>query len=58
MNRVAIVTAEGKILKPEELSTAAELERAVDQARHLIRECERLARAKMPPQAVKKVPYS
>lgn len=56
--RVAIVTAEGKILKPEELSTATELQQAVEQARNLIRECERLAASKMPPQAVRKAPYS
>jgi hypothetical protein len=58
MLRVAIVTAEGKILKPAELSTATELQQAVEQARMLIRECERLAVSKMPPQPVRKVPYS
>ena len=58
MNRVAIVTPEGKVLKPEELSTAVELQQAVEQARNLIRECERLAVSKMPPQAVRRAPYS
>jgi hypothetical protein len=58
MSRVAIVTAEGKILKPEELSTAAELQQVVEQARNLIRECERLAVSKMPPQPVRRAPYS
>lgn len=58
MIRVAIVTAEGKIIKPAELTTATELQQAVEQARNLIRECERLAVAKMPPQAARKAPYS
>ena len=58
MIRVAIVTAEGKILKPEDLSTAAELQQAVEQARMLIRECERLAVAKLPPQPVRRAPYT
>ena len=58
MIRVAIVTAEGKILKPNELSTADELQQAVEQARNLIRDCERQAVSKMPPQAARKVPYS
>jgi hypothetical protein len=58
MVRVAIVTTEGKILKPQDLSTAVELQQAVEQARQLIRECERLAASKMPPRAASKVPYS
>ena len=58
MLRVAIVTTEGKILKPQDLSTAAELQQAVEQARQLIRECERLATSKMPAQSAPKVPYS
>jgi len=58
MLRVAIVTAEGKILSPNDLSTAAELQQAIEQARNLIRECERVAISKMPPQAVRKAPYS
>jgi hypothetical protein len=58
MLRVAIITTEGKILKPQDLSTATELQQAVEQARNLIRECERLAASKMPPQPVRKVPYS
>jgi hypothetical protein len=58
MLRVAIVSAEGKILKPEDLATAAELEQAMEQARNLIRECDRLATSKLPPQAVRKAPYS
>lgn len=58
MIRVAIVNEEGKVLKPNELPTAAELQQAAEQARNLIRECERLAAAKAPPQAARKVPYS
>jgi hypothetical protein len=58
MVRVAIITTEGKILKPQDLSTATDLQQAVEQARQLIRECERVAASKMPPQAASKVPYS
>jgi len=58
MLRVAIFTTEGKILKPQDLSTAAELQQAVEQARQMIRECERLAASKMPAQTAPKVPYS
>jgi hypothetical protein len=57
MLRVAIVTTEGKILKPQDLSTDTELQQAVEQARQLIRECERLATSKMPAKAAPKVPY-
>ena len=58
MYRVAIITTKGQVLKPEDLSTAAELQQAIEQARHLIRECERLATAKLPPQPPRKAPYS
>jgi len=58
MIRVAIVNEEGKVLKPDELPTAVELQQAVEQARNLIRECERLASAKAPPQAVRRAPYT
>jgi len=60
MIRVGIVTSEGKIVSPQELSTATELQQAADQARSLIRECERLASAKLKPAGgapVGKVPY-
>jgi len=56
--RVAIVTSEGQILKPEELPTATELQQAVEQARNLIRDCERLAELKRPPRGPSRVPYS
>jgi hypothetical protein len=58
MFRVAIVTADGKVLKPEDLSTATELQQAVEKARQLIRDCERLADSKRPPRAPVKAPYS
>ena len=58
MFRVAIVTDEGKILTPEELSTATELQQTVEKARQLIRDCERLAESKRPPRAQAKAPYS
>jgi hypothetical protein len=58
MIRVAIVTAEGKVIKPDELTTAIELQQAVEQARNLIRDCDRVASAKIPAPDVKKVPYS
>jgi hypothetical protein len=58
MIRVEIVTEGDKVLKPAELATAGELQQAIEQARHLIRECERLAVAKAPPQPPRKAPYS
>jgi hypothetical protein len=62
MFRVHIITTDPgvphKILQPADLATAAELQQAIDQARHLIRECERLATAKLPPQPPRKAPYS
>jgi hypothetical protein len=61
MIRVGIINQEGKIVSPQELTTAAELQAAMEQARKLIRECERLATAKMKessPAASGKVPYA
>jgi hypothetical protein len=60
MIRVGIINSEGKIVSPQELSTAAELQQAVEQARKLIGECERLATAKTKaagPAPTGKVPY-
>jgi hypothetical protein len=45
MIRLAIINQDGKMVSPEELSTAAELQQAAEQARTLIRHCERLASA-------------
>jgi hypothetical protein len=58
MFRVAIVMADGKVVKPEDLSTATELQQAVEKARQLIRDGERLADSKRPPRAPVKAPYS
>jgi hypothetical protein len=58
MIRVAILTPDGKTLRPDELTTATELQQAVEQARQLIRDCERLADSKRPPRAPYRVPYS
>jgi hypothetical protein len=62
MLQVSILTTDPnsppKLLKPADLATAAELQQAIDQARHLIRECERLVTAKLPPQPPRKAPYS
>ena len=44
MIRLAIIDENGKVLLPKDVSSAAELVKLVDQARNLIRECERLAR--------------
>jgi hypothetical protein len=61
MIRVVIVNSEGKQVSPEELSTAVDLQQAVNQARNLIRDCERLALAKAPQASAasaQKAPYS
>jgi hypothetical protein len=61
MIRVGIITSEGKIVSPQELSTAAELQQAAEQARTLIRECERLAATKLKQSggpSAGKVPYA
>jgi hypothetical protein len=58
MIRVAIINDEGKIVSPAELSTATELQQAVEQARNLIRECDRLAQSKQPTRQAGRAPYS
>jgi hypothetical protein len=58
MIQVSIVSAEGKCLKPEDLKTASELQQAIEQARNLIRDCDRVADLKIPKPAVRHVPYS
>ena len=61
MIRVGIINAEGKIVTPQELSTAAELQQVGEQARALIRECERLAATKVKASGqapTGKVPYA
>ena len=48
MIRVAIVDQDGKPVLPKDVSTAAELREVVEQARGLIRDCERLSQLKDP----------
>jgi hypothetical protein len=43
MLRLAIVDSEGKILAAKDIATAFELQALADQARNVIRDCERLA---------------
>jgi hypothetical protein len=57
MIRVVIVNQDGKPVLPKDVSTAAELREVAEQARGLIRDCERLA-AQMDPKArASQVPY-
>jgi hypothetical protein len=44
MFRLAIIDSDGKIVPAKDLSTAAELLAIAEQARAVIRDCERLAR--------------
>jgi hypothetical protein len=44
MIRLAIIDQDGKVVLPKDVATAAELLTLVEQARTVIRECERLAR--------------
>ena len=46
MLRLAIIDKDGKNVTPADLATAAELKAVAEQARNLIRECDRLAQAK------------
>jgi hypothetical protein len=48
MIRVAIIDQDGKVLSLKDVATATELVKLVEQARALIRDCERLAREKGP----------
>jgi hypothetical protein len=43
MIRVAILNAEGKPISPTDLTTLTEIQQVVEQARNIIRDCERLA---------------
>ncbi|MDX1946037.1 MAG: hypothetical protein SFU86_11620 [Pirellulaceae bacterium] len=51
MIRLMLVDNEGKAITPEELTTVADLREAAERARHMIRECDRLARLKAPQQS-------
>jgi hypothetical protein len=57
MIRVAIVDQDGKTVLPKDLPTAAELRNVAEQAKGLIRDCERLAAQKDPKTAKGEVPY-
>jgi hypothetical protein len=48
MIRLAILDSHGKVVLPNDVATAAELIAVVEQAKGLIRECERLAQNKQP----------
>lgn len=57
MIRITIIDQDGKTVSPQELSTAAELYEAAEQAKALIRDCERVARLKAPANKQGGVPY-
>jgi hypothetical protein len=60
MLRLAIIDSEGKIVAPKDVPTAAELVALAEQARNVIRECERLAqqaKAKNTGASAGNVPY-
>jgi hypothetical protein len=48
MIRLDIIDQDGKVLLPKDVATAAELLTLVEQARGVIRDCERLAQQKGP----------
>jgi len=45
---LTLVDKAGKVLKLQDLTTAAQFQEVVDKARYLIRECERLVALKCP----------
>jgi hypothetical protein len=57
MIRVVIVDQDGKPVFPKDVSTAAELREVAEQAKSLIRECDRLAQLKDPKRGKGEVPY-
>ncbi len=58
MIRLVIVDQVGQPVLPQDVSTAAELREVVEQARSLIRDCERLAKLKDPKgRGAGEVPY-
>ena len=44
--RITLVDSDGKTVEPKSLATSAELRFLAEQARNLVRECDRLAQAK------------
>jgi hypothetical protein len=57
MIRVVLVDQDGKPVLPKDVSTSAELREVAEQARGLIRDCERLAAQKDPKGRKGEVPY-
>lgn len=61
MMRLVILDSDGKVRSPKDLDSAAQLLALVEQARNLVRECERLAQQKSKTSVAPgsgKVPYS
>ena len=58
MIQLKLIDKDGNTIQPQDLTTVADLSEAVDRARALVRECERLARLKGPQKAVVRAPYS
>lgn len=60
MIRLAIIDQDGKVLTPQDVTTATELLTLVEQARRVIRDCEGLARQKglqAPASGMGTIPY-
>jgi hypothetical protein len=60
MVRIAIIDDDGKTLSLKDVGSAAELLTLVEQARNIIRECERIAwqlRPKSPAPGAGQIPY-
>lgn len=58
--RITLVDSDGKKLETKEVATSADLRMLAEQARNLVRECDRLAQAKDDADPAKKrtiVPY-
>lgn len=60
MLRLTIVDSDGKKIDPKDINSAVDLVSIAEQARTLIRDCERLAYDKRPrsPTVAGRVPYS
>jgi hypothetical protein len=58
MIQLKLIDKDGNTIQPQDLTTVADLSEAVDRARALVRECERLARQMGPQKAVVRAPYS
>ena len=58
MLRLAIVDQDGKIFPTSEVPSAAELLALTEQAKALIRECERVVKLKFSTGPARQVPYS